>query len=493
MANDNTLNVEITSSVDGLKKGLVQADKGLKKFDAQATKTTKKTAKMGKAVSVNATPALQEFSRVVQDAPFGIMGVGNNIQQLTANFGHLSKKTGGAKGALKAMVGALAGSGGVLLAVSAVTTILTVYGKDIANFVKGTSEAAKQAKNLATEIDNIDLALKSLDLKKKLSEIFGKETIKVDTKVLQNLRDKRKNQQKLLDLKLLEVRAAEREAKVSSIVSVSRVTESEQKEINKLSLEYNALFDEVKKSDLAIQKLEETLSTGTGAEISGKNIETLTGKIATTLQTAQATIAPIAQSFNDTIAGSIPSSEVITAKATDMLVALHNFNQAASNIISNSIANTFADLGFVIGEALATGGNVLEAAGAALLGSLGNILIQMGEMAITIGVGMLGIKTALKTLNPAVAIAAGVALIGLGGFFSAKSKSISEGIGGGSSGASDSGGSSSFSGGSTSGFSGGSGAGGTYVFEIAGTKLVGVLKNTLDRNRALGGSLGFTS
>jgi hypothetical protein len=109
MANDNTLNVEITSSVDGLKKGLVQADKGLKQFDTAAKKVTKTTAKMSNGVVKGAVPAMTSFSQVVQDAPFGIRGVANNIQQLTMQMGHLSANAGGTKKALAAMVGTLTG------------------------------------------------------------------------------------------------------------------------------------------------------------------------------------------------------------------------------------------------------------------------------------------------------------------------------------------------------------------------------------------------
>jgi len=216
----------------------------------------------------------------------------------------------------------------------------------------------------------------------------------------------------------------------------------------------------------------------------------------------KSTLEPLTVSMNDTLAGIIPSSE--TEKATEMITALLAFNDAASDIINSGIANTFADLGFVIGDALASGANVLESAGAALLGSLGGILIQMGEMAITIGVGLAGIKTALKSLNPVAAIAAGGALIALGSFFSSKSKSISKSMGGGTGGGASSSGSdavrhrlsfgkgggasnSSFRGGSSGGASSSSG-GGHFVFEIAGTKLIGVMKNTLDRNKALGGT-----
>ena len=34
-----------------------------------------------------AVPAMNEFSRVIQDMPYGMQGVANNIQQMTVQFG----------------------------------------------------------------------------------------------------------------------------------------------------------------------------------------------------------------------------------------------------------------------------------------------------------------------------------------------------------------------------------------------------------------------
>src|SRR5210317_1317328 len=98
---DGKLQVSITANVDGLKKGLVQADKGVKGFSKSTEQVAKSTQRMGKQLTRGTVPALTSFSQVVQDAPYGIRGVANNITQLTMQFGHLQKNAGGTKAALK--------------------------------------------------------------------------------------------------------------------------------------------------------------------------------------------------------------------------------------------------------------------------------------------------------------------------------------------------------------------------------------------------------
>jgi hypothetical protein len=106
------------------------------------------------------------------------------------------------------------------------------------------------------------------------------------------------------------------------------------------------------------------------------------------------------------------------------------FNEAISTI-EEGIENTIGDVAFAIGESLGDGGNVLKAAGSALLGGLAVVLNQLGQLAIKTGIAIAGIKESLKTLNPAVAIGAGIALVALAGFVSSKARSLGNSRGGG--------------------------------------------------------------
>lgn len=114
--------------------------------------------------------ALTQFSRIAQDAPFGIQGIGNNITATVEAFGHLQKSSGSTGAALKAVAGSILGSGGILLAVSLVTTGLTymaqngitvgdVFDKLTGTFdenAKALSEINKEAaKTAGEEIANI--------------------------------------------------------------------------------------------------------------------------------------------------------------------------------------------------------------------------------------------------------------------------------------------------------------------------------------------------
>lgn len=101
--------------------------------------------------AANANPTLQEFSRVIQDAPFGIQGVGNNITQLVSQFGNLSKSTGGAKNAFKSLLGAFTGAGGILFAVSTVVSLLTVFGDKLKFATSATKELTNASKDFVAE------------------------------------------------------------------------------------------------------------------------------------------------------------------------------------------------------------------------------------------------------------------------------------------------------------------------------------------------------
>ena len=95
--------------------------------------------------------ALTNFSRVVQDAPFGIIGIANNIDPLLTSFQNLKKETGSSGAAFKALASALTGPAGIAIAVSAVTSLLVAFGPKIVDFVNGVSESEKALQGIASE------------------------------------------------------------------------------------------------------------------------------------------------------------------------------------------------------------------------------------------------------------------------------------------------------------------------------------------------------
>ena len=98
-----------------------------------------------------------------------------------------------------------------------------------------------------------------------------------------------------------------------------------------------------------------------------------------------------------------------------------------SGMLTDLISGAFAS----IGDAIVSGDNVMASLGASLLGTIGGILVQLGEMAIGVGIGLKAIKEAFKSMNPFVAIAAGAALVALGSIASAGARKLGNSMGGG--------------------------------------------------------------
>jgi hypothetical protein len=106
------------------------------------------------STSNQATNALSNLSRVAQDAPYGFIGIANNLNPLLESFQRLSKEAGGSGAALKAMAGGLMGPAGIGLALGAVSSIIVAFGPKIADFIKGTNKASEAEDKFAKSLNN---------------------------------------------------------------------------------------------------------------------------------------------------------------------------------------------------------------------------------------------------------------------------------------------------------------------------------------------------
>jgi hypothetical protein len=158
---------------------------GLDKLSKELDQTGKDAVQLGNAVESagakirtlpnvtgQATSTLTNFSRVVQDAPFGLIGIANNIDPLITSFNQLKATTGTTGGAFKALVGQLAGPAGIALAISTVTSLLITFGDKI--FTSG--RAAQRAKS---DIEDFNKSLDSAKASALSSGLQLQEFVKI--------------------------------------------------------------------------------------------------------------------------------------------------------------------------------------------------------------------------------------------------------------------------------------------------------------------------
>ena len=93
--------VKLGLDVKELNADINQAKIQLASLNKAVTSTGQSFSAMTPKVA-NGGNTLMQFSRIAQDAPFGIIGIGNNLTATAESFSYLKQQTGSTGGALKA-------------------------------------------------------------------------------------------------------------------------------------------------------------------------------------------------------------------------------------------------------------------------------------------------------------------------------------------------------------------------------------------------------
>jgi hypothetical protein len=531
----------------------------------------------------NGGNTLMQFSRIAQDAPFGIMGIGNNITATAESFAHLSNSAGGTGNALKAVASSMLGTGGILLAVSLVTTALTImsqngitvsdiFDKLTGNFnefggslKKASEESAKGAieemgalKGLIAVAQSETVSRKARtqavkDLQSQYPAYFGNLSneqimygnlsgvIKNVTNALINKGIAEKLTKDAVDptLELWRANGKLNKAKEDQIQLEKDLAKETAKRIaggfGGRTNEEVSLMNTIKNTKLAITTTRSDIKDLTVVVDSYKKGIEEASKASSKLLIKTDKVEKVAkpkkikepkrdkQSFGgDFIPGGavlgslgsqltefqqsssllnmniVPDVKDISQKTKDIEAALLSFNTNVNSIIGETLSSTFMNLGAVIGDALANGANVMQAAGSALLSSIGGLLSAMGGELIKLGTAAVLAGTVTSTFGSIIGIGAGIAAIaggtllsGLGAAVSSRANQNVSGFGGQRGGTISTGASVSSPTASTNNNTGGGFQ--NVVFEISGQSLIGVLSSSLDRNNRLGGGLKLTT
>jgi hypothetical protein len=130
-------------------------NKNIDNLKGTIAQLNQQAGRLGKPMG-DASQSLINFSRIAQDAPYGIMGIANNLNPMVESFQRLAATEGGTKKALQAMISGLAGPAGVGVAIGVVSSLAVTFSKEIAAFFKGPTaeleEFRKKLKETANDI-----------------------------------------------------------------------------------------------------------------------------------------------------------------------------------------------------------------------------------------------------------------------------------------------------------------------------------------------------
>jgi hypothetical protein len=470
------IEVEVVAKVEGLSAGVTAASGQLDKLSKAAQGTAPQVEKLTRAASRYNTVGL-DFARVIQDAPFGIIGVGNNIQQLASSFTNLGNAGDSLGTKLKTAFGSIFSSGNALvLGISVLTTALTLYQQnsqktvsindkvkesydDIADSIDGVADSLASLKFIddliTNQIDQVAKLDKSFSIFNITAEDFSKITTTAISKLNESQLSKIKTSLNGLANDQLRVVGTQlgltRKEAVKFIEGIQGNTTAFEaldpkirdavgnygslqeriKVVNKQLDFYNDKENKVGSNKEALEAYsaawdEYNLQVQIAQEFQDKftfSIKDYEAAILSLQKTAEkpVKIKTEVEGFQPEKADERPFDVFLDDlqfqlnKLPSLRKQVEDFAFAVDDIIRNNLTNAFADLGFTIGETLAQGGNVLQAIGGSILTSFANFLGQFGQQLIAYGVAASAFgKVSLALAVPGAAIIAAPIAIAAG-------------------------------------------------------------------------------
>ena len=437
------LQVEVSANIKPLSKGLADARKELASTAAAAVKTDSSLGKLGGGAN-QATFALTNLGRIVQDAPFGFIGITNNINPLLESFQRLKLETGSTGSALKALAGSLIGAGGLGLAVSVVSSLLTVFAlnsRSSGNATKEHKEKVDETKNAADDYARAISSASSADVSHQAKLVELNQVLRDTSNNFNTLSQNIINQalaeylatqkegliKKILDAKVKEILEAQ-----SAFSKVREYTEgifskdpnkravaeatADIKNLNNLvkSFGLTDIFGGIFKLDKLKVKPEKV-----EVDIPERKELFLPGKV----KVPEIKFPEMKMSFKDTniiIDGSIVDKTINGIQKLIREANLEALTQEFSILVSDAMKGVAVDVGETIGNVfadLATNkGNGLDNLFAGLFNSVGAQIQALGKFLIRSAIQVKIAKEAFKKLldKPVLAIAVGIGLIALG-------------------------------------------------------------------------------
>jgi hypothetical protein len=181
MANESlviSISADQKAALAGLKQlndQLLQLEKALKKTsdtasiiklqdqirDLKSEMSSLNEVAQGKLVkgTNQAANALTNLGRVAQDAPYGFIGIQNNLNPLLESFQRLKAETGGTGTALKALGAGLMGPAGLGIALSVGSALLVTFGDKLFKSGKAAEKSAQEVSDYAKAVKETNKAV----------------------------------------------------------------------------------------------------------------------------------------------------------------------------------------------------------------------------------------------------------------------------------------------------------------------------------------------